>query len=148
LIHDLNDRGTTIFLTTHYIEEAERLCKRIAFIVSGRIVRIDTTANLMRTTEGRNVVQFTLSKNITDLPAAIEKNFPALKCHTFSGTNIRLESKEEVKIGPLVRFIEDYGAEVSEARKIQMSLEEVFVEITGIEVNAMKSEKEKTGPER
>ncbi len=148
LIYDLNNRGTTIFLTTHYIEEAERLCKRIAFIVSGRIVRIDTTTNLMRVIEGRNVVQFTLSKNITDLPAAIEKNFPALKCRTVSGTNIRLESKKGVKIGPLVRFIEDYGAEVSEARKIQLSLEEVFVEITGIEANAMKSEKEKTGPEK
>jgi ABC-2 type transport system ATP-binding protein len=40
LIGELNRRGTTVFLTTHYIEEAERLCHRIAFIVGGRLVRI------------------------------------------------------------------------------------------------------------
>jgi len=40
LIKDLNEKGTTVFLTTHYIEEAERLCHRIGFIVNGRVVRI------------------------------------------------------------------------------------------------------------
>jgi len=55
LIADLNSNGTTIFLTTHYIEEAQRLCGRIAFIVKGRIVRIDTVEDLMRRTDGRHV---------------------------------------------------------------------------------------------
>lgn len=148
LISDLNAGGTTIFLTTHYIEEAERLCTRIAFIVAGRIVRIDTTGNLMHLTEGRNVVQFELSKDVTGLSMSIEKEFPDIKCETSPGSTVRVESPQPIRIGPLVRFIEDYGAEVSEARKIQLSLEEVFVEITGIEANAMKSEKEKTGPEK
>jgi ABC-type multidrug transport system ATPase subunit len=53
LMSDINASGTTIFLTTHYIEEAERLCDRIAFIVSGRIVRIDTVENLMQQAEDR-----------------------------------------------------------------------------------------------
>jgi len=44
LIADLHGTGTTVFLTTHYIEEAERLCNRVAFIVSGRIVRIKRTS--------------------------------------------------------------------------------------------------------
>ena len=48
LIADLRRAGTTVFLTTHYIEEAERLCDRIAFIVSGRIVRIDTVEHLLQ----------------------------------------------------------------------------------------------------
>ena len=39
VVADLHDGGTTIFLTTHYIEEAERLCQRIAFLVAGRIAR-------------------------------------------------------------------------------------------------------------
>ena len=46
LIADLHQKGTTIFLTTHYIEEAERLCDRIAFIVKGQIVRVDTVPKI------------------------------------------------------------------------------------------------------
>ena len=57
LIADLNRAGTTIFLTTHYIEEAERLCDRVAFIVSGRIVRIDTVEELIQPMRGRHVVR-------------------------------------------------------------------------------------------
>ncbi|MBN1445470.1 MAG: ABC transporter ATP-binding protein [Candidatus Omnitrophica bacterium] len=143
LIYDLNAGGTTIFLTTHYIEEAERLCRRIAFIVSGKIVRTDTTDNLMRLTEGRHIVQFALSKDIEGLASAMEKEFPGIKCRELIGATVRIESGKPIFIGPFVKFMEDRGAEVSEARKIRPSLEDVFVEITGIEAHAMKGEKEK-----
>ena len=145
LIYDLNAGGTTIFLTTHYIEEAERLCQRIAFMVSGKIVRTDTTGNLMRLTEGRYVVQFALSKDIEGLADAMEKKFPYVKCQTSPGDAVRVESREPILIAPFVKFMEDHGVEVTEARKIRPSLEDVFVEITGIEANAIKGEKEKMG---
>ena len=135
LIYDLNAGGTTIFLTTHYIEEAERLCQRIAFIVSGKIVRLDTTDNLMQLTEGRHIVQFALSKDMPGLAGDIEKAFPGIKCHASPGATVRIESKSPILIGPFIKFMEDRGAEVSEARKIRPSLEDVFVEITGIESN-------------
>jgi ABC-2 type transport system ATP-binding protein len=67
LIADLNAGGTTVFLTTHYIEEAERLCRRIAFIVCGRIVRMDTVESRMRQAEGSCVVQFAVSGNAAAL---------------------------------------------------------------------------------
>ena len=60
LIAELNRAGTTIFLTTHYIEEAERLCGRIAFIVGGRIACIDTVEHLMQPAQGRHVMEFSL----------------------------------------------------------------------------------------
>jgi len=145
LIYNLNAGGTTIFLTTHYIEEAERLCQRIAFMVSGKIVRTDTTGNLMRLTEGRYVVQFALSKDIEGLADAMEKKFPYVKCQTSPGAAVRVESREPILIAPFVKFMEDHGVEVTEARKIRPSLEDVFVEITGIEANAIKGEKEKMG---
>ena len=143
LIADLHRTGTTIFLTTHYIEEAQRLCDRIAFIVSGRVVRIDTVEDLMRQTEGRHVVQFTVSNSAAGLCEAILGEFPDLQCQTVSDCAVRVESAEPVRIGPLVRFIEDRDTEVAEARKVQPSLEEVFVEITGIAAAAMKREKER-----
>ena len=143
LIADMNRSGTTIFLTTHYIEEAERLCQRIAFIVNGRIVRTDTVENLMRHTQGRYAVQFSVSNAEAGLCEAILGEFPNLQCQTVSDNAVRVESCEPVRIGPLVRSIEDRGAEVTEARKVRPSLEDVFVEITGIEAGAMKREKEK-----
>jgi ABC-2 type transport system ATP-binding protein len=58
-----------------------------------------------------------------------------------SGERVRIESKEMINIGPLVRLVEDLGAEVTEARRIRPSLEDVFVRVTGIELDAMKKEK-------
>jgi len=143
LIADLNAGGTTIFLTTHYIEEAERLCRRIAFIVRGRIVRIDTVENLMRQTGGRHVVQFAVSGNASRLCDQITVEFPNLRCGVVAGGGIRVESPEPVRVGPLVRLLEARGVEVFEARKMRPSLEDVFVRVTGIEADAMKREKEK-----
>jgi ABC-2 type transport system ATP-binding protein len=143
LIANLNAAGTTIFLTTHYIEEAERLCGRIAFIVKGRIVRTDTVENLMRQTDGRHVVQLAVNNNSTGLCEAIVAEFPNLHFQATGADSIRIESPEPVRVGPLVRFIEEQGVEVSEARKVRPSLEDVFVEVTGIEAGAMKQEKEK-----
>jgi len=144
LIAELNACGTTIFLTTHYIEEAERLCQRIAFIVNGRIVRTDTVQNLMRRTDGRHIVQFTVTGGAGRLREAVMAEFPTLQCHAVSDTEIRLESPEFVRIGPLVRLIEGCGAAVIEARLMRPSLEEVFVEITGLDADVLKREQERT----
>ncbi len=145
LIAEMNAGGTTILLTTHYIEEAERLCRRIAFIVQGRIVRTDTVEALMSETQGRHVVEFSVSGGASVLCEEILQNYPDLQCREVSPAALRVESPEPVRIGPLVRLIEDAGVEVSEARKIRPSLEDVFVHVTGIEANAMKQEREKAG---
>ncbi|MBT4817517.1 MAG: ATP-binding cassette domain-containing protein [Lentisphaerae bacterium] len=145
LIADLNSGGTTIFLTTHYIEEAERLCQRIAFIVQGQIVRIDRVENLLRQVAGRHVVQFAVGRDAERLCQVAGCAFPSLECQALIGSSLRVTSAEPLRIGPLVRLFEEEGAEVTEARVIRPSLEEVFVEVTGIEVDAMKHEKEKAG---
>jgi len=145
LIADLNAGGTTIFLTTHYIEEAERLCRRIAFIVQGRIVRIDTVENLMHEAEGRHVMLFGVAGGAAGLCDAMAVQFPRLQSRAIADGAIRVESPGPVRVGPLVRFLEERGAEVFEARKVRPSLEEVFVRITGIEAASMKQEKAKAG---
>jgi len=142
LISNLNSEGTTIFLTTHYIEEAERLCDRIAFIVNGEIVRIDTVENLMRPTQGSHTVQFAFQPVRDKICKLIMKEFPNLECKTVP-EGIRIESPQPIKVGPLVRLMEDNGVEVTEAKKILPTLEDIFVEITGIEARMMKQEKEK-----
>jgi len=148
LIANLHRIGTTIFLTTHYIEEAERLCERIAFIVRGRIVRIDTVANLLQPVQERQVMLISVSNSATDLCGKLGTAFPRFEFQALSAGQVRVESAKPISIGPLVRFIEDEGIEVREARRVIPSLEEVFVQVTGIEMDAMKKEREKSGGSR
>jgi ABC-2 type transport system ATP-binding protein len=145
LIAGLHRSGTTIFLTTHYIEEAERLCGRIAFIVQGRIVRIDTVASLIQPIQERHVMQLAVSNAEPPLYDKLAKAFPYLSFKGLAQGLIRVEAGEPVHVGPLVRFLEDQRVEVNEARRMQPSLEDVFVQITGIEADAMRKEKEKKG---
>jgi ABC-2 type transport system ATP-binding protein len=145
LIAGLHRSGTTIFLTTHYIEEAERLCGRIAFIVQGKIVRIDTVGNLIQPIQEKHVMQLAVSNSEPALHDKLAEAFPNLTFQGLTGGLIRVEAGKPIRVGPLVRFLEDRGAEVNEARRMQPSLEEVFVKITGIEADAMRKEKEKKG---
>ncbi len=145
LIADLHRAGTTIFLTTHYIEEAERLCGRIAFIVSGRIMRIDTVENLVQPVQEKHVVEIACAKMPEGVREKLSESFPDLQFAVQGEEVIRVEAGEPVPVGPLVRFLEDRGAEVAEAKRMRPSLEDVFVQITGIEVGAMRKEKEKAG---
>jgi ABC-2 type transport system ATP-binding protein len=143
LIADLHQAGTTIFLTTHYIEEAQRLCDRIAFIVSGRIVKIDTVENLLQPFQDRHVVKITCSNTDNDIQHKLSASFENMKFIFPQLDIIRVEANQPILAGAVVRFLEEQGVEVSEARRIRPSLEDVFVEITGIEAGAMKQEKEK-----
>jgi ABC-2 type transport system ATP-binding protein len=144
LLAGLNAAGTTIFLTTHYIEEAERLCQRIAFIVAGRIVKIDTVPNLMQEFQGKHTIQFSLEGAHPDLRARLQEAFPDMECEWVSGSIVRVHSPRRIQLAPFLRAFEAHRIEVTEARKIQPSLEEVFVRVTRIEADVMR--KEKGGP--
>jgi ABC-2 type transport system ATP-binding protein len=145
VIADLHHKGTTIFLTTHYIEEAERLCNRIAFIVSGRIVRTERTADLLKPVKGKNVLLLSVSNAEDNLSKEMSSAFPEYQFQSAASGQIRVESAEPVNVGPLVRFLEEQGIQVTEARRHHPSLEDVFVQVTGIEAELMLREKEKVG---
>jgi len=143
LVADLHRAGTTIFLTTHYIEEAQRLCQRIAFIVSGRIVQTETVERLLQPLQQQHVVQITCANLRNDIHEKLRQSFPDMN-FTFAEQNvIRIEAAGRILAGAIVRFLEEQGVEVAEARRLRPSLEEVFVRITGIEAGVMKQEKEK-----
>ena len=103
LIADLHDTGTTIFLTTHYIEEAERLCGRIAFIVAGHIVKTDSVANLIQPALRKHVVLFTFANTVNDSHIKLNEAFPELKFTQPGRGTIRVESDEPIRVGPLAR---------------------------------------------
>jgi ABC-2 type transport system ATP-binding protein len=147
LVADLHEEETTIFLTTHYIEEAERLCDRIAFIVSGEIVRTESVEKLLQPIQNRHVVRIFLTSMTQGLLETLRGSFPDIDFDMPREGVIRAESTNAVQVGPVIRFLEDCGAQVYEARRIRPSLEDVFVRITGIEADAMQKEKERRGKE-
>jgi ABC-2 type transport system ATP-binding protein len=144
IIAGLHRQGTTVFLTTHYIEEAERLCERIAFIVNGRIVRTGRTADLLQPVQGKHVMFLTVTGPGESFYEDLFSAFPGHSFQNIAG-QIRIESTGPINIAPIVRFLEERNIEVTEARRHLPSLEDVFVQVTGIEAGLMKREKEKTG---
>ncbi len=151
LIAQLNQDGTTIFLTTHYIEEAERLCRRIAFIVEGRIVGCDTVANLLEPEREKYGLLVVCSEGMPAQPGLrnlqdkLAAAFPDLAFTIPAPEQLRVEAAAPIRVAPLVRFLEEAGIEVAEARRLRPTLEDVFVKITGLGREIMGREKEKRG---
>jgi ABC-2 type transport system ATP-binding protein len=145
IVAELHRAGTTVFLTTHYIEEAERLCERIAFIVKGHIVRMDSTEALLQPIQERHVLLLSVSDSGDDVCGEIAPAFPHYTFQSSAPGHVRVESAEPVNLSPLMRFLEERKVQVTEARRYLPSLEDVFVQVTGIEAGLMRREKEKTG---
>ncbi|MBN2076438.1 MAG: ABC transporter ATP-binding protein [Dehalococcoidales bacterium] len=143
IMADLHKQGTTVFLTTHYIEEAERLCERIAFIVNGKIVRTDRVENLLKPVQGKNMLLLTVSDSGKDHLKSLTSEFPHYAFDSIINGQIRAQSEETIVIGPLVRLLEERGIQVTEARRHRPSLEDIFVEVTGIEVGLMQKDRER-----
>ncbi|MFW5895100.1 MAG: ABC transporter ATP-binding protein [Bacillota bacterium] len=146
LIKTLNEKGTTIFLTTHYIEDAERLCHRIGFITDGKILKVSPTETLMKEAENEHIVEFRTDSNGDALEKALLEAFPYITIKTSSQRSIRIASKKKVDLMPFMTFFESKGIGVEEAKIIRPSLEEVFVKITGIEMKRLEKEKEGRNP--
>ncbi|MFH1137017.1 MAG: ABC transporter ATP-binding protein [Pseudomonadota bacterium] len=141
LIRRLNRDGCTVFLTTHYLEEAERLCDRVAFIVKGRIVRIETVAALMSGFQDRKTILFAVSHTPPRLHERLEEKFPGVACERVSETSLRLRSGENIELIPFIQFFQDQQVEVLEARRVGPSFEDVFIEVTGLESEILKDDR-------
>lgn len=143
LILNLKNQGKTIFITTHYIEEAERICDRIAFIVNGKIVKIGTVTELMENAEHEHKIKLVLNDSIKAIREELENNFQNCKVEIPDENSCLIISKERVALLPILQLLDSKGVSVYEAKEIKPSLEDVFVKITGIEAFKLKREKEK-----
>ena len=123
IIQSLSAQGMTIIYTTHYMEEAERLCDRVAIIDHGKLMACDTVAGLLNTYGGDSVVLAELKPG-NRLPGSISK----LKALNQTGTNIRFESS--APIDEITRLSKD-GLEFSHLKIQQPDLESVFLSLTG-----------------
>ncbi|MFW5700787.1 MAG: ABC transporter ATP-binding protein [Cyclobacteriaceae bacterium] len=146
MIKKLNDNGTTVFLTTHYIEEAERLCDRVAFINNGKIIKIDSVENLLNETKEANIIEVvfeTNSHNKDELLIKLNQRFTNIECSLKNLNTIKILSTAKIDISPIVSFLSSENIFIREAKLIRPTLEDAFVKMTGIEIDLMKKEKEK-----
>ncbi len=132
LIAELRQEGVTIFLTTHYLEEAERLCDRIAIIVRGRIVALDTVARLKEQVRDTTAVEVTVQKEAGSETRRL--TCEALTCED-PATLVR----------EALAQAESEGRRVLAIHTIQPTLEDVFVELTGLSAEEMEVEKNEKG---
>jgi ABC-2 type transport system ATP-binding protein len=145
LILSLKNQGKTIFITTHYIEDAERICDRIAFIVNGRIVRIGTLTELMENVEGEHKMMLRLNRSVQDMKEELESDLVNCRVEILDEHTCLIISRERTALFPVLQLLDNKGISVYEAKEIKPSLEDVFVKVTGIEASKLKKEKEKVG---
>jgi len=126
-IHRLNRDGHTIVLTTHYLEEAETLCGRIAMLKAGRIVALDTTANLLRRFSAQ-MLRVRLA-NGAQLPATLQARLgPTVPSSEVTGElNFTLESCDEV--GTILQTLREAGCHIDDIEIVKPDLEDVFVRV-------------------
>jgi ABC-2 type transport system ATP-binding protein len=121
-IKRLNREGHTIILTTHYLEEAETLCSRIAMMKQGRIVALDSTANLLRKTSGRNLR--------LKLAAPLPEDLRPLLRHE-EGQDYLLTLNDVSEIERVLATVREAGIAIEDVHLIEADLEDVFVELVG-----------------
>ncbi|WP_336036956.1 ABC transporter ATP-binding protein [Halobacterium yunchengense] len=126
VIRGLNDDGTTVLLTTHYIEEAERLCDEVAIIDSGRKVTVATPDEL--TERGTDTVSLTLDAPPAGTPEVAADGVGDV---TVDGRTVTLRARNGSEAVPVaVRQLESAGHRVRDVDVSRTSLEDVFVDVT------------------
>jgi ABC-2 type transport system ATP-binding protein len=123
-IRALNEAGHTIVLTTHYLEEAESLCGRIALLKQGQVVALDTTQNLLDRFAG-SYVRMKLSAG--SLPEALCERETAADADGYH----TLELHSYADLEDVMHELRSRGLKVQEMELLQPDLEEVFVKLTG-----------------
>jgi ABC-2 type transport system ATP-binding protein len=131
LVRDIRDHGGTIFLTTHYMEEAERLCDRVAILDHGKLVALDTPAALIRSLEMEKRI-------VCSLPAGVQtpdlSDLAVVTGVDHHNGRFTVFGKGDRFLSTVVRKLEDAGVPFNDLRTVQPSLEDVFLELTGREM--------------
>jgi len=143
LLRELKDTGVTFFLTTHYIEEADQLCDRIAVIVKGKIVIIDTPEKLKVGVKKAPIVEVSFNSPIESLNVEPLKTLGQV---AVQGNWIRIQAINVTEtISVLTGFAEKSSLEIVYMNTVMPSLEDAFVKLTGVESEIMMMEKDRGG---
>ena len=125
-VRTLNARGVTVLLTTHYLEEAEELCGRIAIIDRGRLAACDTTANLKRVFD-RKTLLVTPDRALAAIPPGLAAFAPDLRADGVLEFSYR---PSRVKAGEILAAVQAAGLTIVDVSTQEADLEDVFLNLT------------------
>jgi ABC-2 type transport system ATP-binding protein len=133
IIRTFQRNGGTVLLTTHYMDEAERLCDRLAIVDHGEIIAEGTPSELIERLGGHHVVEFDASGNSSDGTAlSVWRTLPGVESVRHDDGLVSLTVREpHLTIPALLDAVEKHGSQLLHLTTRQASLEDVFVNLTG-----------------
>ena len=132
LIRGVRDRGVTIVLVTHFMEEAERLCDRVALIDSGRLVALDTPARLAAQARGGKQVRFVPSDRIDD---RLLTSLPEVSAVQHDGHHVVVHGAGDL-VNAVILQLAAAGITARDVELVSLNLEDAFVKLTGRHADA------------
>ena len=129
IIEELRRENKTILLTTHYIEEAERLCDRVAIIDHGRVIAMGTPRELKERSAGKTRIEVRLAQPESD--GALRQLDAVADCREVEGSYVLHSTSVPQTIVALVKHLEARGNGLASLEISTPSLEDVFLELTG-----------------
>ena len=131
LVDGLRMAGRTIVLTTHYMDEAERLCDRVAVMDQGRVIALGTPGELIASVGGEQIVEFAIAASAPFKPAALMKISGVQSHRLDAGLHQLSVSELHTAVPRIFECLAAEGLELSEFRTHSATLEDVFVALTG-----------------
>jgi len=126
LIEDVRAGGVTVLLVTHFMEEAQRLCDRIAVIDKGRVAALDTPAGLIRRSAGATVISFTPSAPLEDREV---NTLPALASVEHKDGRITLSGTDET-VNAVITLLARHHITAHQLRVVDATLDDAFLDLT------------------
>ena len=141
LIKNLRKQGITIFLTTHYLEEADALCDRISILVKGKIVTVDTPEALKSSVESDLPLEISLATPPQKFLEEVSAKLLNLRVITVNN-RVRIYGGRPAEVlEVMLQSAKHAGVEVEAVTTVRPTLEDAFIKITGLEPTVMVTEK-------
>ncbi len=132
ILGELHGEGQTILLTTHYMEEADELCNRLAIIDRGRLLALGPPAELKRSTGADTIVTVQASGDLDALAKVLQEDVPGAQQATRVDSSVVVEVRNQTGVLPIVfNVAERHGFDVSDVSITVPTLETVFINLTG-----------------
>ncbi len=130
-VEALNKAGMTVIYTTHYMEEAERLCQRVAIMDHGQIIALDTPANLIRLVDG-SMIRLSIADGLVKDVRARSETLPRVKCVTQRDHQLDIQTADtQQTLVEVLKITQQIGAQVTALQVLDNNLETVFLNLTG-----------------
>jgi ABC-2 type transport system ATP-binding protein len=135
LLHELHNDGQTILLTTHYMEEADQLCDRVAIMDHGRVLALDTPANLKRSIGADTIVSVRTTGDLDKLGELLAKDVAGVTRTRAADGRLELHVAGSERLVPRIVLAAEHGGfDLLDVSVAEPTLETVFIDLTGREL--------------